>query len=117
ITVSENIGGGTGGVTLEATEDIIVDDGIQISATGSGDISLTAERNLSLGNGSGVTSENGDVTLSANQQAIAASGNFIGVDAENAQIQSSGSGNVTISGRGGDTDEDNHGVRIAGTSS
>ncbi len=50
-----------------------------LSATGTGAISLTTARNLYLAGGSSVTTVNGNLTLLANQQLIPNDDDFIGV--------------------------------------
>ena len=86
-----------------------------ISATGNGEISLTAERNIVLASGSSVTTVDGNLLLSANQQAISTSGNFIGINVNGGLVQAAGTGTVTVLGKGGDDAAGyQSGVRISG---
>ena len=45
----------------------------------------------------------GRLTLSANQQGSPSNGNFVGVSVSNAVVQSTGSGSVSVRGKGGTT--------------
>src|SRR5262249_5612279 len=49
------------------------------------------------------SSTDGNITLSANQQATPTSGDFSGVTINHAILQSTGAGNITIQGKGGTT--------------
>jgi hypothetical protein len=101
----------SGPVALAANRSLTVDASGTISlststadlaTSGTGVVSLTTARNISLASGSSVTAVDGSITLAAKQQLVATSGNFIGVEVENGLIQSTGTGAVTIMGRGGD---------------
>ncbi|MSR59721.1 MAG: hypothetical protein EXS05_19105 [Planctomycetaceae bacterium] len=70
--------------------------------SGSGAATLKASGNIALASGSSVVTVNGNLTIEANQQAVPTVGNSIGVDVNNAMIQSTGTGLVTVRGRGGD---------------
>lgn len=85
-----------------ADQDFKMTGGAVINATGDGDFSATAIRMITLGNLARITTVNGNLDLSANQQMIATSGSFIGVNVNGGTIQSTGTGVVTVSGRGGD---------------
>jgi len=83
-----------------------------ISTTGTGAVSITTTRNISLSSGSSITTVNGGITLEGNQQTTPTSGNFSGVQVNAATVQSTGTGSVTVNGRGGDSGLQNAGVRI-----
>ncbi|MEQ9066132.1 MAG: Calx-beta domain-containing protein, partial [Gimesia chilikensis] len=70
-----------------------------ISST-SGNVSLTAIRNIVLSDGSSLTTVDGDMTLLANAGG-ATVGEFIGIEADNATILSTGNGNISLTGHGG----------------
>jgi parallel beta-helix repeat protein len=78
-----------------------------IAASGGGTVSLTARKNIVLRPGSSITTVDGDLLLSANQQTLPTSGHFVGVDIAGGTIQASGSGTVTLIGRGGDSNAGN----------
>ena len=101
ITVSENVSPGTGSVSLSATETISLNSGVSVSATGGGTIDLTAEKSISLVSGSSISTVDGNLTLKANQQVTPTPGNFAGVNVVGGIIQSTGTGQVMVEGRGG----------------
>jgi parallel beta-helix repeat protein len=110
----------SGGVALAADNNLTVSDvgtigsGGSIDTSGSGAVSLTAMRNIAL-SGS-VTTVDGDVTLTANQDLTPVSGTFVGVDFNNNVVIASATGGITVTGRGGDIAggpfQDNAGVRL-----
>ncbi|QDU09046.1 Calx-beta domain-containing protein [Gimesia aquarii] len=75
-----------------------------ISST-SGAVSLTASRNIALTTTSSLTTVDGGITLLANDGGLT-TGDFIGIDADNATIQSTGTGNISLTGFGGNSDDD-----------
>lgn len=79
---------------------IIVKFGRSISS-GDGTISLTADRNIVLESGTSLTTIDGGIALSANANGTAI-GDFDGLEADNATIASSGTGNISLIGGGGD---------------
>jgi hypothetical protein len=89
-----------------------------LATSGSGSIGLTTAQNISMSSGSSITTVDGALTLSANQQVVPTSGNFIGVNINAASVQVTGLGALTIYGRGGDTMSGGgqHGVVVQGTS-
>ncbi|MCP4786264.1 MAG: hypothetical protein GY903_19940 [Fuerstiella sp.] len=90
-----------GNVSLTATLGITLTAGADVSTSGAGTVSFSTERTIILASGSSITTVDGDLTVSANQQAVATSGNFVGVDVSGL-IQATGAGAVTVDGRGGD---------------
>ncbi|MDA8745457.1 Ig-like domain-containing protein, partial [Rubripirellula amarantea] len=83
-----------------------------VSLVGSGAANLQASRSIELKSGSSVTTVNGNLTVSANQQATPTAGSFLGVDVNNAVIEATGTGVVTVAGRGGNSGNGQHGVRV-----
>jgi hypothetical protein len=84
----------------------------QLTTSGTGAISLTTARDIVLLTGSSVATVNGDLTLSANLQATPTSGNFSGVFVQGAVVRSTGAGNVTVSGRAGNSGGNQFGVFV-----
>ena len=83
-------------------------------SSGTGAISLTTVRNIPLASGSSITTVNGGITLSANATG-ATTGNFVGLQADNAILQTSGTGNISLTGRGANNSNANpnqHGVYL-----
>ncbi len=72
-----------------------------VALLGTGAASITSSRDIAFASGSSLTTVNGNLTLSANA-AGAGTGNFAGIN-NSGLIQASGTGVVTLTGRGGDT--------------
>ncbi len=111
LNVTETVQSATGSVTLDATDTLTVDLATTISTLGTGAILLTSNRNIKLNSGSNLKTVNGGITVLANDLGLAA-GDFIGVEAENATISTTGTGNILITGFGGAdvVTSDHHGV-------
>ncbi len=71
-------------------------------ASGTGTIFVTCRRSVFLGGGASLETVNGTLSVQANQQNTATTGNFMGVNIDGATLRSTGSGAVTVKGRGGD---------------
>ncbi|MFT7639036.1 MAG: hypothetical protein ACI9G1_000763, partial [Pirellulaceae bacterium] len=80
----------------------VVDVDDSVAVTGTGKISISAERLIELNPTSSLSVVDGDLTLSANQGASVTTGNFIGIEIDSATLQTIGTGNIVITGRGGD---------------
>ena len=104
---------GAAGVSITGDTTITVNSTIDASAAASGGINLTATQNIVVNSGALIKTSDGSLTLSANQQVTPASGNFIGVSVLGATVQSTGTGVVTVSGRGGDSGSEQIGVEVA----
>ena len=88
----------------------------QISASGSGSISLQSNRDITIGSLTSLTTVDRALLLSANQQASPTAGNFVGIDVNGGTVTVNGTGALTMQGRGGDTNAANHGIQIRGSS-
>ena len=85
--------------------------------SGSGTATLTASKSIALASGSSIVTVNGNLDVKANQQGTATIGNFPGgVDVFNGLIQATGTGAVTVQGRGSDNNSINaqFGVQVRG---
>lgn len=85
-----------------------------IATSGTGTINLAATQNIAFGSGSSLTTVDGGITLTANPEGTTA-GNFIGFDANNATLQTTGIGNISVTARGsvnGNVNTDQYGVRL-----
>ncbi len=83
-----------------------------LALSGTGSVDLRASQYVSL-SGAVVSTVNGNIQIEGNQQATPTSGSFIGVDlASGGTIQSTGSGQITLKGRGGNSGLIQAGVRI-----
>src|SRR5206468_1636821 len=84
-----------------------------INATGSGSISITAPKQITVAQS--MSTDSGDVSLSANTQLVATSGTFVGINVGNVVVQSN-TGKVNLQGRGGDgAGGSQYGVLVNGT--
>ena len=88
------ISGGTGTDSATINGDI--------ATSGMGAVNISVSRSIELHSGASITSVDGNISLSANQQETATSGDFVGITVNNALIQATGTGAVTVSGKGGD---------------
>lgn len=80
---------------------------------GNNDLQLSATQTVALNSGSSISTANGNVTLEANV-AGTTSVDSIGISLSNATISTSGIGNISLTGRGGDgTGAENNGVNVA----
>jgi hypothetical protein len=95
---------GAAGVSITDDTSITVNSTVDASAAATGSVTLTATQNITVGTGSGgsIKTSGGGITLSANEQATATAGNFVGVIVNASTVQATGSGVVSVSGRGGD---------------
>ena len=101
-------------LTANAVSTIALVNGSNLSANGTGAISLTTARDIVLASGTSgavVLAQNGNLTLSANA-AGTTTGNFIGVDVDGVTVQATGTGVVSVTGKGGDMGMRNVGVRL-----
>ncbi|QGQ29689.1 LamG-like jellyroll fold domain-containing protein [Gimesia maris] len=98
----------TGSVTFNASDTLTVDVTTTVSTFSAGVLLLTSTRNIQLNSGSNLKTVNGGITLQANT-AGTTSGDFTGIEAENASITTSGSGSINLTGFGGlDAGTSNH---------
>jgi Calx-beta domain len=86
----------------------------QLTASGAGSIDVRASKNVTVGSGGRLQTQNGGLTVEANRQATPTSGDFDGVDITGGTVQTTGSGSVSVKGTGGEGDfTDNNGVFIS----
>ena len=96
-------------------DSITVGASANLKLSGSGGATLKASQNVALSGGSSVEVVDGNLTVEANQQAVPTGGSFVGVDVNNGLLHSSGTGIVTVKGRGGDfAGSGQHGVHVRG---
>lgn len=94
--------GGTGSMFLTTAQSISLSAGASLG-TSNGAISLTAAQSILLSIAS-VTSANGPITMLANQQELASPGDFSGISIDRSLVSVSGTGDLTLKGRGGNSD-------------
>jgi hypothetical protein len=109
LTITGTYGAGSGGSALD------IDDFASVTSTGTANMLLQSERSIVVNTGAVVSTVNGNLTLSANQQTTPTSASFVGVTVVGT-VSSTGSGVVSVVGRGGDSGTVQFGVRVAGSS-
>ena len=82
-----------------------------ILASGTGAVNITALRNIALASGSSLTAADGDITMSANQNAMPTAGAFTGISLDGASVSATSAGSITLAGRGGTVGE-SFGIQI-----
>lgn len=106
-----NTYGDTFDITLDNAAGTITFNGAS-SFAGAASIAARTSRNISFAGGATLTAANGNIVLEANQQATASSGDFIGVNINAAVVQVTGTGALSVAGRGGDGASLQHGVQV-----
>lgn len=97
------------------TDVITLGGGTNLVLAGAGAATLKASKNIALASGASIAATDGAIVLEANQQAAPSTGSFIGVDINGAVVQATGSGVVTVKGKGGNGGTGSQiGVRVAG---
>jgi hypothetical protein len=81
------------------------------SFVGSNALSASTSDFIVANPGASVTANSGGITLSANQQSTPTSGSFVGININNATVQSA-TGGVVLNGTGGTAGSNNFGVEI-----
>jgi len=83
-----------------------------LSVDGTSTVNIDATRNIAMVSGSSITTVDGNMTLNANA-AGTTNGDFIGIDLDDADITTSGTGAISLTGTGGNTAGD-FGIDIRG---
>ncbi|QDT79612.1 Cadherin domain protein [Gimesia maris] len=108
LNITEDTQSTTGSVTFNASDTLTVDVTTTVSTFNAGVLLLTSTRNIKLNSGSNLKTVNGGITLQANT-AGTTSGDFTGIEAENAGVTTSGLGSINLTGFGGlDAGTSNH---------
>ena len=111
--VVQATGGGSIDIVGNGGVAVTVGGGVQVTATGNGTITLDAAEDVVIGDGttSGtkVATQNGALTISANQGLTPASGDFAGITVNFATVEATGAGPILMQGQGGsDTGTSSH---------
>ncbi|WP_164490030.1 choice-of-anchor D domain-containing protein [Runella sp. SP2] len=85
-----------------------------VTLTGTGNATIKVSQNVFVNAGGGLTTANGNLLVEANQQGTPTSGNFAGVrlNGLNAMFRVTGSGLLTVKGKGGNTGNDTEGIYL-----
>ena len=94
------------------TDTVNVATNANILTSGTGTITVKVSKNIALAAGSSFETVNGGITLEANQQAVTTAGSFIGVDINGAIVRSTGTGLVSVVGKGGNSGTGQAGVNV-----
>ena len=81
-------------------------------ASSTGTITVKVSKNVAMSAGSSFETVNGGITIEANQQTVATTGSFVGIKINNGLVRSTGTGQVSVNGRGGNTGTDQYGVNV-----
>jgi hypothetical protein len=90
---------GFGGPTGNA---LLVTNSAVVNNTGTGTVTLQADRDAVISAGATVSSADGGLTIQGNQGPAPAAGDFTGVEVNGSTVSTSGAGPILIQGRGGD---------------
>ena len=84
--------------------------------SGTGTATVKVSKTLFLDNGASIETQNGNLTLEANQQTVSSTGFFLGINLFSGAVIRSANGDIALAGRGG-TDNANiqHGIENKGT--
>ena len=97
-------------------DQIKVGAGAAITTTGDGDITLRCDQQVVIENGATITSANGRIRIEGNAGATPNPGSFVGVlmrgNGNGTLITSTGTGNIDITGRGGNAGDGQLGVEM-----
>ncbi len=111
ITVTVSVAktsGSDADLSLQANNDVIINNSISLTNIGAGQISIKAKRRIFLDTDAGITTVDGAITLEANI-AGSSSGTFEGIELDSADITST-NGDISLTGHGGDSGPGNKGV-------
>ena len=89
----------------------LFDPSSDIVASGTGTISLTTTQAITLNTGASISVVNGNLTLNANI-AGTTTGNFVGIAINAATLTTSGTGNISLTGKGGIAAGTNEGIAV-----
>lgn len=96
---------GTDAISLAANTNIIL--------AGTGTATLKMSKNLTVNVGAVLRTVNGALLVEANQQTTPTTGDFTGVNVLGGTIEATGTGNVTIKGKGGNASDAQRGINLS----
>ena len=105
-------------VDLQNDDAPVGDDNVTVAAnanlilSGVGTATVKVSRNVTINSGGSIETNDGNLTVEANQQASATAGSFTGVNLNAGSLKTNGSGLSTVKGKGGNTGSGQHGVLV-----
>ena len=96
-------------------DQISISSNANLILTGMGEATVKVSKSLFVGSEGSLKTQNGNLTLEANQQATPTSGIFVGIHLDRSLVECTGSGELTIQGKGGTSASGRHGVLIVNT--
>ncbi|MCA9062476.1 MAG: hypothetical protein KDA96_05440, partial [Planctomycetaceae bacterium] len=108
ITFDDVIAGGQA-FEVDAAGQVIFDG--TVTATGFGTVTVNTDRNISVSSGAAISVVDGDLTLAA---AGTVNGDYIGLHVTGGSLATTGAGNISLQGKGGDdvTTSSHNGIRL-----
>jgi hypothetical protein len=94
---------GEDNVTVVANANLIL--------SGVGTATVKVSRNVTINSGGSIETDDGNLTVEANQQAVPIAGGFIGIEVRGT-LKVRDSGLLTLNGKGGNSNINNHGVSV-----
>ena len=85
-----------------------------LATSGTGTVTLTSSKTIGFASGSSITAVNGNISLSANQQATPTTGTFSGISLIGGTVQTTGTGAITLQGAGGTMNTGDYGIFVSG---
>src|SRR5205085_2042299 len=110
-----NSAGGISAISA-AAQQIVVQTGASIDMTqaagGAGSLALTADDFVLVDSGASLKAKDGSIALTANEGATPAAGHFIGINVDNAIVETTGAGAILLQGRAGNTPTANQNIGV-----
>jgi hypothetical protein len=94
------------------TDSINIAAAAQLITSGTGTIDVNVSKNVSIGSGGRLQTENGNLAVRANQQSPATTGDFAGVALNGGSFKTTGTGTITVLGKGGNAANNQFGVAV-----
>lgn len=86
--------------------------GANLTTSGTGTILMRVSKNVIANPSSGLTTSNGNLIVEANQQVTPTTGTFTGIELNSATFQITGTGTMTLKGKGGTAGASQYGIYV-----
>ncbi|MCP1381124.1 choice-of-anchor D domain-containing protein, partial [Runella salmonicolor] len=94
------------------TDAVLIASNAVVTLSGTGTATVKASKNLTVNTGGSLITQNGNLTVEANQQTTPTTGDFVGVDVNGGTLKVTGSGLTLVKGKGGTTNSDRYGIVV-----